>query len=114
MFRQVVSGLVILGLLLLSASSVLAVPRGHAHAAGIAQAVGLTVQVSDRTGDCCPHDGMTDAACCLNSVCMVVPVAFQTHAFARSAPTPVRYCKRSDANTGLTPEPDLGPPISRG
>jgi hypothetical protein len=52
--------------------------------------------------------------CCAGAVCMLIPIVPETTVFALAAPTSVRYCNNMDVSLGLTPEPDVGPPISQG
>jgi hypothetical protein len=116
-----VSALVALGLLLVSATSVLALPTAQPNEAMFVkamsvQAMSVQAMAPPTAGDhctdpCCMDDHAADAACSLCSVCALVPVA---HTMIRSIPMPVRYWTRSDGCVGLTQKPDLGPPIARG
>jgi hypothetical protein len=119
-----VSALVALGLLLVSATSVLALPTVQPNEALFvkamsAQAMSVQAMASPTAGDhctdpCCMDDPAADAACSLCTVCTLAPLVPVAHTIPRSIPMPVRYWARSDGCYGLTQKPDLGPPIARG
>ena len=118
-FRQAVSGLVVLGLLLLSASSLSAMPTGHCptgddRSARIAWEVVTLPACPDCSGDPCTDHDTSGDMCCASAVCMLISIVPETHVFALAAPTSVRYCNYMDVSLGLTPEPDVGPPIAAG
>jgi hypothetical protein len=123
-FRQMVSALVALGLLLVSATSVPALPTVQPNEAMSVQAMSVQAMSAQAmmpstagdhcTDPCCMDDPAADAACSLCTVCTLAPLVPVAHAMIRAIPMPVRYWARSDGCAGLTQKPDLGPPIARG
>ena|ERR1019366_4949746 len=113
-FRRLVSGLVVVGLLLLPVAPTRALPAVHSHAGMMSHQVVLPVSEHHHTGSPCTRHDTMDGACCLGTACTLAPVVPATHTIMPFASTPVRYSTKSDVGIGLTPEPDLGPPISHG
>jgi hypothetical protein len=118
-FRQVVSGVFALSLLLLSASSVTAMssdhrPTGHNSSTRIAWEALAPLACPDCSRDPCAGHDTSDGMCCTGAGCMLILLVPETNMFALAAPISVRYCNNVDVGLGLTPEPDVGPPISQG
>jgi hypothetical protein len=113
-WRLVISGLVALGLLLFPAA-----PVHTSMAARPAKVQSSHLLMLSMVGDhqCadtfCMHGAATDGDCCQDTSCTLgffIPV-MQSVTLHASAPE--QYWTRSGGGIGLTPEPDVGPPISR-
>jgi hypothetical protein len=113
MLRLVISGLVVLGFLLLPVASdgVSGTCPGHD---GTTSHIVLTMAGQDGADPCSPHCNTTDAACCLAATSTLAPLILAAQVSSPSAPTLIRYWTRSDVGVGRTPEPDLAPPILHG
>ena len=105
-WRLLISGLVALGLLLAPAAPSFAMPS---HQADVVHALMLSAAGHH---DCTDTSCMPGSDCCQGTGCalgLFVPVM---QVFGPHPSTQAQYWTRSNSSIGLTPEPDIGPPIS--
>jgi hypothetical protein len=112
-WRLLISGLVALGLLLLPAAPTLAMTPHQPDAVQSSHKFMLSVAGHHDCADTsCMPDAATGNDCCQGTGCawgLFIPVA---QAIAPHPSTQAQYWTRSSSGIGLTPEPDIGPPIS--
>ena len=110
--RRVISGLIVLAMLLLSASPSDAGPAGHARDDGTtAMALTLSARYCTDMGSAAPD--MANHTCCVGYTCAAPGVVIMVPIVVRTV-WPVRYWTADNDATGIRPEPFLGPPIARG
>jgi hypothetical protein len=112
--RLVISGLVALGLLLLPFVTVHAPMAAQPDAAQTSHMLMLSMIGHDPCTDtsCMPH-AATDGDCCQGTSCTFAFFIPVMQSMTPDVPTPEQYWTRSGGGIGQTPEPDIGPPISR-
>jgi hypothetical protein len=110
--RRIVSGLIVLAMLL-SSASLKATPAGHTHHHGATQAMASSIAAQHCADKARIHPDMMDGACCLGSSCTTLAALIAVHPVTLVAwSSLIRYwAAGSSSGSGIKLEPDLGPPI---